>query len=51
MYREFFREASTQDQIAFRSDEVNCNVHKMLALTMNQNTEITRKSLNPFKPG
>jgi len=34
-FRKSFREA-TQYQIAFRPDKVNCNVHEILTLTMDQ---------------
>jgi len=36
-------------QVTFRPDEVNCNVHETLALTMDQDTETTRKPLSTFK--
>jgi len=38
-----------QYQVASRPDEMNCNVHGMLALTMDQDTETTGKPLSPFK--
>jgi len=38
-----------QYQVASRPDEKNCNVYETLALTMNQDTETTRKSLSTFK--
>jgi len=48
IYKESFRGA-TQYQIASRSDEMSCNVHETLALTIDQDTEVTRKSLSTFK--
>jgi len=36
--------SETQYQVAFHPDEVNCNVHKTLVLTMNLNMETIRKS-------
>jgi len=32
-------------QVTSRPDEVNCNVYETLTLTMDQDTEITRKLL------
>jgi len=37
--------SETQYQIVSHPDKVNCNVHKMLALTMNLNTETIRNLL------
>jgi len=46
LYRKSFR-GTTSNQVASRPDEMNCNVHK--TLTMNQDTNTIRKSLNTFK--
>jgi len=36
-------------EVASRLDEMNYNVHETLVLTMNQDTETTRKPLSTFK--